>query len=114
MSLMADGLLFAGARGTPVQLNPAMRSICAKLKVERATPHDLRRTHGTMICALGFGRDMMNKIQNHRDGGIGSVYDRHSYAKEIQTAMEAVANRIMMRVEGAPDNVVTLPKTKTA
>jgi integrase len=112
--LDGDGLLFAGARGTPVQLNPAMRSICAKLKVERATPHDLRRTHGTMICALGFGRDMMNKIQNHRDGGIGSVYDRHSYAKEIQTAMEAVANRIMMRVEGAPDNVVTLPKTKTA
>ena len=48
-----------------------MQNICAKLGADRATPHDLRRTHGTMITGLGFGRDAMNRIQNHKEGGIG-------------------------------------------
>jgi hypothetical protein len=26
---------------------------------------------------LGFGRDAMNRVQNHREGGIADVYDRH-------------------------------------
>ena len=41
-------------------------------RVERATPHDLRRTHGSTITALGFGRDAMNRIQNHKEGGIAA------------------------------------------
>ena len=55
----------------------AMRKVCTKLGAERATPHDLRRTHGTTIAALGFGREAMNSLQNHVEGGIASVYDRH-------------------------------------
>lgn len=62
---------------------------------ERFTPHDLRRTHGTTITALGFGRDAMNRIQNHIEGGIGEVYDRHAYAAENKRIMEAVAAHIM-------------------
>ena len=65
-----------------------MRVICKTLGVERATPHDLRRTHGTTITALGFGRDAMNRVQNHKEGGIGSVYDRHGYADENKRIME--------------------------
>jgi integrase len=77
-----------------------MRTICRKLQVERATPHDLRRTHGTTIAALGFGRDAMNRVQNHKDGGIGSIYDRHSYADENRRVMEAVAQRLVSLAEG--------------
>ena len=51
--------------------------------------------HGTKITGLGFGRDAMNRVQNHREGGIGSVYDRHEYAEENMKVMEAVAARIM-------------------
>ena len=88
------GFLFAGPRGRPVNgLEAAMRAICAKLGVERATPHDLRRTHGSTITALGFGRDAMNRIQNHKEGGIASVYDRHGYAEETKRIMEAVASQ---------------------
>ena len=84
-----------------------MRDLCRKMAIERATPHDLRRTNGTMITSLGFGRDGMNRIQNHREGGIASVYDRHQYAVENKAIMEAVASRIMGLVEGADDqNVV--------
>ena len=95
------GFLFAGPRGRPVNgLEAAMRAICAKLGVERATPHDLRRTHGSTITALGFGRDAMNRIQNHKEGGIASVYDRHGYAEETKRIMEAVAAKIMALAEG--------------
>lgn len=98
------GFVFTGPRGRPVRgLDAAMRRVCAKLGAERATPHDLRRTHGTTIAALGFGRDIMNRIQNHKEGGIASVYDRHGYADEIKHTMEAVAAHIMVLIEGRPE-----------
>jgi integrase len=97
----AGGFAFAGSRGRPIDgLDAAMRAICAKLGVERATPHDLRRTHGSTITALAFGRDAMNRIQNHKEGGIASVYDRHGYAEETKRVMEAVAGKIMAQAEG--------------
>jgi integrase len=96
-----EGFVFAGQRGRPlVSLDAAMRAICAKLGVERATPHDLRRTHGSAITALGFGRDAMNRVQNHREGGIASVYDRHGYAEETKRVMDAVASKIIALAEG--------------
>jgi integrase len=107
------GFVFAGPRGKAVKgLPAAMRAIYAKLGVERATPHDLRRTHGSTVTALGFGRDAMNRIQNHREGGIASVYDRHGYAEENRRIMEAVANHIVGLAEGraAATNVVPLTR----
>jgi integrase len=105
--LDGNGLLFAGPHGSVIQLATPMRKMCEKRDIERATPHDLRRTHGTLITGLRFSRDEMNRIQNHRDGGIASVYDRHSYAEENRTIMETVASRIMTLVEGRDSNVVT-------
>jgi integrase len=107
----ATGFVFAGPRGRPVDaLDVAMRVICAKLGVERATPHDLRRTHGTSITRLGFGREALNRVQNHREGGIADVYDLHQYAAENKRVMESVATHIVALVEGRQDanNVVRL------
>lgn len=81
-----------------------MQHVCQALEIEKpdkVTPHDLRRTHGTTITALGFGRDAMNRIQNHVEGGIASVYDRHSYQHEARNIQEAVAERLMTLVDGA-------------
>jgi integrase len=95
------GFVFAGPRGAAVSsLDGAMRAICSKLGIERATPHDLRRTHGTTITKLKFGRAAMNRIQNHKEGGIGDVYDIHDYAAENKHIMEAVAAYIIDLVEG--------------
>jgi integrase len=110
----AADFVFAGRGGGAIDdgaLADAMRAICAGLRVnEAARPHDLRRTHGTMVTRLGFGRDAMNRIQNHKEGGIADVYDRHEYADENKRVMEAVAARIMALAEGRPeaDNVVEL------
>jgi integrase len=86
----------------------AMAKICKQLGVERATPHDLRRTHGTTICRLlGFGgRAAMNRIQNHVEGGISSVYDHHEYADETRHVMERVAAELIRIVEGREDSNV--------
>ena len=56
----AAGFVFG--RRAAYGLDRAMRAVCRKLGVERVTPHDLRRTHGSTITALGFGRDAMNRI----------------------------------------------------
>jgi hypothetical protein len=106
------GYVLSGPRGRPISmLDAAMRRICTELHIERITRHDLRRTHGTAITRLGFGRDAMNRIQNHHEGGIASVYDQHQYASENQHIMEAVARHILDIVEGrVSSNVVTFGK----
>lgn len=102
------GFVFTDERGQPIKrVDAAMRDICAKLSIKnKATPHDLRRTHGSTITGLGFGRDAMNRIQNHREGGIADVYDQHRYEAENKKIMEAVANKIVALVEGTPTGTV--------
>ena len=105
------GFVLASQRGGPVgDLAGAMRAMCKAIGAERITPHDLRRTHGTTITGLGFGREAMNRIQNHREGGIADVYDRHRYEAENRRITEAVAAHIVAIAEGRqrPDNVVRL------
>jgi integrase len=90
----------------------AMRSICKALKAERATPHDLRRTFGTMVTKMGFGRVAMDRVLNHKDQGIGSVYDRHGYSEENMKLMNAVASEILALATGEKeDNVIRFAKS---
>jgi integrase len=99
-----DGFIF----GPSTDLSGVMRVICRELDVPRATPHDLRRTFSTTVTGLGFGRDAMNRVTNHREGGIASVYDRHGYAAENTRIMEATAAKLLTLAEGndAPSNVI--------
>jgi integrase len=110
--LDTTGFVFTSHRGNPVTgLAFAMRAICTKLSIaDKVTPHDLRRTHGSSITRLGFGRDAMNRVQNHKEGGIASVYDRHGYSDENKRVMEAVAAHIIGLAEGRATtaNVVAL------
>lgn len=86
-----------------------MKKIISALEIERATPHDLRRTCLTWITRLGFGRDAMNRIANHRTSSVTDVYDRHGYADEDKRIMAAVARHVTSIVEGkATSNVVAL------
>jgi integrase len=102
------GFVFSNDGRRPIkELDGAMREVCRRFGIgDKVTPHDLRRMHGSTITAPGFGRDAMNRIQNHRQGGIADVYDRHEYAAENKRVMETVAGRIMSLVEGETDKVV--------
>jgi integrase len=105
-----DGFVFTGTRAPVTNLDEVMRAICAQLGVKnKVTPHDLRRTHGTTITSLGFGREALNRIQNHKEGGISSVYDQYQYAEENKRIMEAVASRLLALAKGSllkPGSVV--------
>jgi integrase len=104
------GFVF-GQRGRPVLgLDTMMRAISKQLGIEPVRPHDLRRTHGTTITKLKFGREAMNRIQNHKEGGISDVYDVHEYADENKHIMETVAAHILALAEGKPEesNVVQM------
>jgi integrase len=103
------GFVFAGARGGPITALPgAMQMICAKIKAERATPHDLRRSFSTAVTRLGFGRDALNRVTNHREGGIADIYDRHRYSDENRKVMETVASHMLALVEGRTANVIPI------
>jgi integrase len=109
------GFVFAGKRGGAAgDLGLAMRDTCKRIGLQdKVTPHDLRRTHGSTITRLGHGREAMNRIQNHKEGGIASVYDRFQYADENKFIMERVANYILALAEGraaAAGNVVSFNK----
>lgn len=106
--LKREGCVF-DVKGQALNVNrvsDVMRDICAKLGIARAnkvTPHDLRRTHGTRVTGLGFGRDAMNRIQNHVEGGVTDIYDRHRYEVENRHIMESVAAHIMRLTEDTGD-----------
>jgi integrase len=104
----APGFVLTAARGGAVgQLDAEMREICATLGVtDKVTPHDLRRTFSSRVTGLGFGRDAMNRVTNHKEGGIADVYDRHKYETENKEIMEAVAKHIMAIATGADDDKV--------
>jgi integrase len=97
------GLAFAGPRGRSIgKLDAYMRDISGKLEVDPVTPHDLRRTFSTKVTGMGFGREALNRVTNHKEGGIATVYDRHGYADENKRVMEAVAAQIVGLAEGRP------------
>ena len=69
----------------------------------------LRRTCLTWITRLGFGRDAMDRVANHRTSSVTDVYDRHGYQDEDKGIMAAVARQVLSLVEGAStSNVVNL------
>jgi len=86
-----------------------MSKLVSEMEIERATPHDLRRTCLTIITRLGFGRDAMDRVANHKSNKVTDVYDRHGYADEDKMIMAAVARLISDLVDvPAKSNVVSL------
>jgi integrase len=103
IELSGQGQVFTdNPRQLHSKMQGTMTAICKSLGVERATPHDLRRTHGSTITRLlGFGGvAAMNRIQNHREGGIAGVYDRYGYEQETRDVMEMVAREIIKIARG--------------
>lgn len=93
-------------------LSQAMRKcrpVCG-LEDNRATPHDLRRSFASNIAKLGFSREVLKRLLNHREGDVTDIYDRHRYDEEARLAMNAWSDKLGEIVSGkpAPDNVVRI------
>ena len=74
------------------------------------TQHDIRRTVGTNLAELEVPRLTISRILNHKEGGVTSIYDRHSYFKEKLAALELWGLRLdqILTPDGG-ENVVPLP-----
>lgn len=72
----------------------AMAQAMRKIFNGQRRPHDLRRTVGTRISALGFNRLIVDKVLNHKDNTVGGIYDRHTYDKEKREALTAWAHQL--------------------
>ena len=97
-----DTYVFVSSRGKPVdRLKERMQDLTKRKELEpKVTPHDLRRTHATMITQLGHDRAAMDRVLGHKPGGVGSVYDRNTYADEFERIAVAVERELLRRVRG--------------
>ena len=78
-------------------LASAMRNSIAEMEdVNPATPHDLRRTAGTLMAEAGVPRLVISKVLNHAEGGVTAIYDRHGYDNEKSDAL----NRLETTLRG--------------
>jgi integrase len=102
---LLESHLVAGSKASRALL----KRLVAEHAIEHVTPHDLRRTCLTWITRLGFGRDAMDRVANHRTSSVTDVYDRHGYGEEDKRIMIAVARHLLALVDGGgTGNVISL------
>jgi integrase len=58
------------------------------------TPHDLRRTAGTIARARGVARTTVDALMVHKNPGVSGVYDRYDLAAEKREAVMLIANHL--------------------
>jgi len=80
-----------------------------RLGIAHFTPHDLRRTAATGMAEIGIPGDILDRVQNHisrEKQGVGHVYNRYSYDREKQQALEAWERKMTSILTGKQGNVV--------
>ena len=89
----------------PAAVTKAMHRLCKRIGIERAGPHDLRRTVGTGLAKLRVSPDIRSLVLNHTRGRSSSettrVYDRHGYDDEKLEALGAWEAHVRALVSGA-------------
>jgi integrase len=124
-----DGLVFTTTGKTPVsghsraklRLDVAIEAILAERRSDgEAIPvfppwrlHDLRRTVATGLQRLGVRFEVTEAVLNHMSGsrsGVAGVYQRHDWASEKRTALDAWGRHIgQLTKPAASANIVALP-----
>jgi integrase len=74
-------------RHMSAMLHKACERIRENAEILDYNPHDLRRTAGTTMAELGVPRFIIERVLNHTDRTVTSVYDRYTYAKEKMAAV---------------------------
>jgi integrase len=103
-----DGFLFPSKGGAETMTVAAIsRAVARNLDhfgIPKFTPHDLRRTGSTQLAAFKVPRFDRDRVLNHTDQSIGSVYDIHEYQDEKRAALNLWAD-IVLNSATAKDTV---------
>lgn len=67
-----------------------------KLRIDKFVAHDLRRTCATMLSVLGFRDEVVDSVLAHLKKGEIRTYNKNSYDREKQEAMETWERKLKM------------------
>ncbi|MGD9825173.1 tyrosine-type recombinase/integrase [Desulfobacter sp.] len=93
-------------KDTPLSVRAISRAVVRHLpemKLEKFTPHDLRRTCRTGLATLKVSDVVAEKILSHRLQGVLGVYNRATYEPERRAALVLWENHIKGLID--PDSV---------
>lgn len=80
-----SGPLTAGA------VNQALGRICEQAGVTKVSPHDLRRTFGTILARRGYTGELRARLLNHAASGVTDRhYNVYDYLEEKKSALRDV------------------------
>lgn len=87
-------LVFRSNAGTVRQ---AMKRMCDAVGIDHYSPHDLRRTVGTLLAREGYNPDLRGVFLNHAKAGVTDRhYNQYDYATE-KAEMALVIHEIMRK-----------------
>lgn len=67
----------------------ALDRLCKKIPMDHFSPHDLRRTVGTILAMEGVPVDVRKAVLNHAPSGVTNiVYNKYDYFKEKKEALK--------------------------
>jgi len=106
-------------KNTPLTVAAISRAVVrhlAEMRVEKFTPHDLRRTCRTGLASLKVSDVVAEKILSHRLQGVLGVYNRATYEPERRTALALWENHILGLVdpEAVIQNITDLDSYRAA
>jgi integrase len=92
-------------------LNNVIRRLCPKIKIDRFTPRDLRRTVKSLALKYGATKQDMDLVQNHALGSdVSSVhYIRYDWLREKQRALN-IWNKALQKIVYDPPSNDNKPK----
>ena len=96
-------LIFPGERGAFSGWSKSKERLDKDSGVKDWVLHDLRRTAATGLQKLGVRLEVTEAVLNHVSGsraGIVGIYQRHDWADEKHSALEAWGDRLAAIVEG--------------
>lgn len=70
----------------------------AWLRMERFTPHDLRRTAASLMTSARIPRLHVEKVLNHTIDDVAEIYDRHDYTEEKRLALAGLDSVIVQAI----------------
>ena len=83
---------------------PSLPHAATRVKSERWTAHDIRRTVLTKMAELGVAPIVLGHVANHRTttkaGVTLGVYVQHAYEREKREALELWATRLQTIISG--------------
>jgi integrase len=75
------------------------------------TLHDLRRTAATKMADMGVQPHIIETVLNHvsgHKGGVGGIYNRSSYEREVKAALGMWAAHMRSMIEGGERKVIPM------